>query len=338
MGADLSDIPDIEGKRCVHGSLEQASCQACVRACPQQAIRLTDEALTLDGGRCDGCGLCVPACPEQAISSPAEPVVRESLWGRGEVFAACSRAVEPGPGVLPCLNAIGLSRILSYCRHGISSWHIAHADCTECTYADTRPFRGHVEDANLILRSHRMREIEVARMDRRAWVARLGGLKVSANPARRRAFLLGVADGTRKQGMHETGKGRQTSNVPTTGWPAGSAGILPWSISLDAPRCLGCDSCARVCPHGAISLEGDVGYVIRSARCTGCGVCQDVCSADAIRLERLSPARQTVVPLLRLTCRRCGNPFRQPVGSQRIEYCHVCRNKVQSRQLFQVIS
>ncbi len=334
----MSDIPNIDGKRCVHGSLEQASCQACVRACPQQAIRLTDEALTLDGGRCDGCGLCVPACPEQAISSPAEPVVRESLWGRGEVFAACSRAVEHGPGVLPCLNAIGLSRILSYCRHGISAWHIAHADCAECSHADTRSFHRHVEDANRILRSHKVREIRVTRMDRRAWVRRLGGIKVSADPARRRAFLRGVAERNPEKGSHDIGEGWRTIDAPTTGWLAESAGILPWSINLDARRCLGCDSCARVCPHGAISLEEDVGYVIRSARCTGCGVCQDVCSADAIRLERLSPAPQTVVPLLRSTCRRCGNPFRQPVGSQRIEYCHVCRNKVQSRQLFQVIS
>jgi ferredoxin len=119
VNADLIDMPIIKGERCVHSMMEQATCQACVQACPRQAIRLTDEALTLDGGRCDGCGLCVPACPEQAISVEGEPLLRQPFWGRAEALAACSRAVVSGPGVLACLNAIGSEPDLVL----LSPWH-----------------------------------------------------------------------------------------------------------------------------------------------------------------------------------------------------------------------
>src|SRR3954469_21536547 len=52
--------PELDAARC------PVDCQACVEACPTDAIR-TSPALELDLGRCVFCSDCVTACPEGAV-------------------------------------------------------------------------------------------------------------------------------------------------------------------------------------------------------------------------------------------------------------------------------
>src|SRR4051812_36821080 len=52
--------PKLDGARCKEG------CQACVEACPTEAIS-TIPSLALDLGRCVFCSDCVTACPEEAV-------------------------------------------------------------------------------------------------------------------------------------------------------------------------------------------------------------------------------------------------------------------------------
>jgi Ni,Fe-hydrogenase III small subunit/formate hydrogenlyase subunit 6/NADH:ubiquinone oxidoreductase subunit I len=54
-------LPVLDAAKCVNG------CQACVDACPTDAITRTDSRLRLDLGRCLFCTDCVEACPEGAI-------------------------------------------------------------------------------------------------------------------------------------------------------------------------------------------------------------------------------------------------------------------------------
>ncbi|MEW6034878.1 MAG: 4Fe-4S binding protein [Chloroflexota bacterium] len=59
-------IPGIEPELC-------NGCEACVQACPMDALTLVDEKAVLDAGRCIGCGLCVSECPLEAISLRLKP-------------------------------------------------------------------------------------------------------------------------------------------------------------------------------------------------------------------------------------------------------------------------
>ena len=57
--------------------------------------------------------------------------------------------------------------------------------------------------------------------------------------------------------------------------------------------CMGCGSCASMCPEGAISLVKDEAYgsfiaQIYSSRCIGCGICFAVCPGHAIDVDKLS--------------------------------------------------
>ncbi|HEV2302467.1 MAG TPA: NADH-quinone oxidoreductase subunit NuoB [Stellaceae bacterium] len=54
--------PEIDPARCAAG------CQACVEACPTEALRASETGLQLDLGRCIFCAECSAACPSGAIS------------------------------------------------------------------------------------------------------------------------------------------------------------------------------------------------------------------------------------------------------------------------------
>jgi heterodisulfide reductase subunit A len=42
-------------------------CQACVPACPVNAISMTEGKAKIDPFQCTGCGACIPVCPQEAI-------------------------------------------------------------------------------------------------------------------------------------------------------------------------------------------------------------------------------------------------------------------------------
>jgi Ni,Fe-hydrogenase III small subunit/NAD-dependent dihydropyrimidine dehydrogenase PreA subunit len=54
-------LPEVDASRCANG------CRACADACPTNAIAIDERGLRLDLGRCLFCTDCMEACPEGAI-------------------------------------------------------------------------------------------------------------------------------------------------------------------------------------------------------------------------------------------------------------------------------
>lgn len=44
------------------------ACQACVPACPVEAIKMGEKYALVDADKCIDCGACVGECPNQAIT------------------------------------------------------------------------------------------------------------------------------------------------------------------------------------------------------------------------------------------------------------------------------
>lgn len=62
------------------------------------------------------------------------------------------------------------------------------------------------------------------------------------------------------------------------------------TLRYTAERCIGCDMCLMVCPHGVFALDpasrtGRIVRLVRPQACMECGACQRNCPAGAIAVE-----------------------------------------------------
>lgn len=341
-------LPEIVGERCVHAHIETARCRRCVDACPRAAWQLDDDMLGMDVARCDGCGLCVPACPEGALVLDLTLPLRD--WqGQGIAAGACECAgLSAADGILPCLHALGLSDLLRLYRQGVGSLVVASGDCARCERTPRVTLDDVLRKANRLLMSRElplMRLIRVSPSRWRALVERFGP-RAQGPDCDRRGFLLralrgGVRGGARIAGMLST---EPAAFVPPGTLLPGLAAqhLLPVVPRIDGKRCDGCDACARLCPHGAISLDGEQAgesaYRVEAARCTGCGICMDVCEREAVDLAYLAPVHQHTVTLRAARCRRCGADFHMPAArTDTGELCRICARVNHQRNLFQVV-
>jgi electron transfer flavoprotein alpha subunit len=60
-------------------------------------------------------------------------------------------------------------------------------------------------------------------------------------------------------------------------------------LIIDPETCVGCKACVRVCPFGALEMDGKLAVV--NDNCTFCGACVDACAFEAITLRRAEEAK-----------------------------------------------
>jgi ferredoxin len=56
------------------------------------------------------------------------------------------------------------------------------------------------------------------------------------------------------------------------------------TLALDADACVGCGTCALVCPHGAVRMQNDKARIVDRDGCMECGACAQNCATGAIRV------------------------------------------------------
>jgi Pyruvate/2-oxoacid:ferredoxin oxidoreductase delta subunit len=341
-------LPEVTAARCVHSQMEQASCRACLDACPTRAWVMDDERLGIDATLCDGCGLCAPACPEGAILSPFAPV-RYRVEGAGIAFAACARAGIAGPieGVLPCLHALGVRTLLDLTCKGVRRLVLSRGNCGTCPRGADLPAERQLdqrlEGIAALLRDRGLTPLEAANLSPPRWeeehrAARARHLSPAIG---RRAFFKGVFDAAVDAGLE-----RAERNDPRVATFVPPGRMIPRPESsrfalhapeIDGERCTGCDACARLCPHDVFAVEPDA-YRTDADGCTGCGLCADVCTQAAVVARAQVASPQTRLPLFPRRCPACGVPYHSP---QRVSdargLCPVCAVTNHHRRLYQVI-
>lgn len=328
--------PDIQSERCVHARSPAASCSMCVDVCPQRAWILDEESLSLDQNACDGCGLCRPACPELAIEAPFEPALRAAKNGDLVTFLLCGRAIrQAGEGTVPCLHALGLRDLLGLSARGLSQIVIAPESCDGCTCPDANRLDRTVDALNAIRGSRNLPDVTLSPVTPEEWRARLHAFaRRPEEPDAAKRRLLGFLRETL-----ENGAGMRFEPDRNTTSP-GEVGVFPAVPRIDAANCTGCNACAGICPHGAITLRGQpdqLRYDIDAGQCTGCRLCMDVCDEDAVTVTEIAEQMQHSVPLKRQTCRSCGVPFHTPAGSNRTgPLCEICTRTSSRPRLYQV--
>lgn len=345
--ADLL-LPEVVAERCVHSRMEQASCRACVDACPTAAWVIDDERLGIDTERCDGCGLCNPACPEGAVLDRHRPAWYR-IEGLGIAFAACehagteTRTGERPDGILPCLHALGVQALLDLHARGTRRLILCAVDCTDCPRGDVTPVTRHLDQVNALLVDRGEPPMELGRPLAQGWSQALRAAKAMHRPPPlgRRDFFRGMMTTATETALRLAERADPAVSDFT---PPGRrvarpdlAGLSLYAPRIDPQHCTGCDACARLCPHGAIRVQAEA-YRFDPDGCTACGLCVDVCESNAIRIRTLDPSPPALLPLTKRRCPACGVGFHTPEASPHTEaLCPICTVNGHHRRLYQTL-
>lgn len=335
--------PEVTAGRCVYSRMEQASCRACLDACPTGAWVMDDERLGIDVAQCDGCGLCATACPEGAISERYDPV-RFLLDGVGIAFAACDRsavAALPHEGLLPCLHVLGARALLRLHGHGVRRLVLCRGECSRCPRGGAVPLEAHLSTLNALLADRGLGTIAADALTAGAWRRALSASQSrhESAPIGRRAFVRRIFTSAAETAADwATRSDLGLDDPPPLGraLPADrGSGLCLFAPRIDEGQCTGCDACARICPHGVIEVEAEA-YRLDPDGCTGCGLCSDLCGA--VSVSRLEPAPQRRLPLHPRRCAACGVSFHTPNPTADARgLCHICARTSHHRRLYQVL-
>jgi Pyruvate/2-oxoacid:ferredoxin oxidoreductase delta subunit len=270
--------------------------------------------------------------------------------GESAAFIACDEALPPGPGVVPCVHALGTRDVLELYREGVRKLLVCRGQCSGChRVAGGQQLDRTLGNVNSAIASRELAPLRWRDIEPTSWSNAIGNESLEpggADKARRR-FLRGLV--ARTAPRDPCLPGSATDADDKTALPIGCllperdlSDVMLSVPTIDTLRCSGCDACAKLCPHGAISLEdfgGDLKYRIRARWCTGCGICVDVCDRDSVHLDQWTTQSQQVVRLNTSRCSACGVCFHAPIGSKADQgaLCPVCERSNHASRLYQVI-
>lgn len=162
----------VEAAYCVTVRNRNASCDACMAACPTEAISVHDNTIDFFDDRCLGCGACASVCPTQALVTTA-PSTQEIAASINELhqnnpsnhtplFVLCERAytriaqaldgadesVTHTPFlVVPCLAYLDESLYLQGFTQD-HAWVVISDTCTTCPCEQSACIESFIEQAH----------------------------------------------------------------------------------------------------------------------------------------------------------------------------------------------
>jgi len=347
QAAQTLRLPEILGERCVHSHIENASCRSCVEVCPKDAWLLDDEQLGIDSEACDGCGLCAAVCTEGAILHHHEPLMGH--WhDRTLALLACEKIQSTLDDVIPCVHALGLHNLFALYRQGCRYLFISTGECGQCPRGEGTLIDTRIKALNAMLEQRGLIPLKFKHLPEQKWQRIQQTIKtlepqevVTRRNFLRRSVADAVDKGMRYSRLHDVEK---AEFIPVGDLlpPLNEKDIQPYVVHIDSLKCNGCDACAQLCPHTAISLvtDGDdIRYSIQSQHCTGCGMCTDACDQAAIQVETWAAQVQNQLPLAEKKCTSCHVPFHLPAEHRLASdpHCQICTKVNHNKNLFQVL-
>jgi ferredoxin len=349
----------LQADRCVHARDKSATCDACVRACPVNALHLNG-SIVLDVEACKVCGACLHVCPtgafdgDDGISDLLKCVARLEPARVIELTCAQHPAPEKGQSDVEavvrttgCLAAFGPSAYTGLVAMGLQRVSVRVDACDECPIGKARAaITEALNKAQQILTVYGLadRLVELSTVT----VRKNRPVYAAKNPplSRRGLFRMFAAEGPRQIARVLTDETDQSKikspsperrrlintlrHLPEANQPAVLDG-LPFAHITANDQCTACGVCARICPTGALKLIAGDGSTYQlsftSAACIACDTCVQLC--EPVALERTLATLGEVLSsdsvelrsgTLR-ACTKCGAKLAAETGC---ELCSVC--------------
>jgi len=346
-------VPEFRRERCVRYRYSYSACSRCQEACPHEAVTLSGEGAAIDAARCRNCALCVAACPTEAWSAENLPHIEllKQAANAAHFAFACTPSQADGDARVPCLGALDATLLAYLAGRGVSvelkgSWH-----CGACALGGKGAamlafaqeglacLRAGIGDEKwspvVLTEPETAKETPQINASRRQLFRRFAGRAVAEvarldTPQQQAPAALKAV---RAAAPFSTVRRELVQAI----WPAGGAGELPYTavlplaaIKLD-PGCSACETCARVCPTGALTIrESQVNWELafQFNRCVACGVCLEACQPGVLDFAAAVPLatgrNKEAVPLHTLDKRRCTRCDRFFITSGAEALCPIC--------------
>jgi ferredoxin len=202
-----------------------------------------------------------------------------------------------------------------------------------------------MSEANALFSSRDMDLLSHRELEPSQWVRALRAAteQSAARMIDRRSFFRSAIDAPRERlraVIDEASDGFKAVGelLPDT---RGKSALYPFVPDIDPERCNGCNTCARLCPQGAIRLdegESESLYLIDARRCSNCRICVDVCDQGAVAIGHFVPGGRRSILLTRSRCRACGVNYHQPDSRSGTDHlCPICVKTNHHQRLFQVL-
>jgi ferredoxin len=275
-------------------------------------------------------------CSEGAIEITSERYDPLIDTRAARALLACAKSsVVAGRGVVACLHAVTERDLSALAPEGIGNLTTARGDCETCENKTAETLERRVLRANLLAASRGETPlIKYQTVTAGQWQAmQAQALSRNNDIDQGRRALFGFML-----------KSNSAAPRPANGQPVVDEGAVLFRFvpRIDARRCVGCDACTRLCPHGALRLERDgTGLCYRSSpeACSGCGLCVDVCEDKAVSFEAFARRGDDRVGLRERRCIRCGAPFHvTELDGGDTTRCRICRPANRPGKLFEVRS
>ncbi len=355
-------------ERCLYSHDKFTSCEACLDACPLEAIQ-PGQPPRFDAKACAGCLACLPLCPTGAYS--AEDAVHDLLncaslveSARLELVCQAHPKAQGGASedtvgirVRGCLSGLGSGTYLALAALGTEKISVRLDACSECPWGKLRKqVEAQVEDARHLLAAWDKADLvqAVTALERDC----LRPLREAQNPplSRRDLFVMLSRQGqaTLARAIEskdalagkQAGRGhRRLANAvahlpqPKTDANPSLAGLGFGTLEV-SETCTACGSCARICPTGALTFQVDrngSNYLLcfSPQQCIGCQACLHVCAESSTRLDRAPSFDQVFgskepIPLRSGELSRCERCHALFAARPGVLLCPVCESRKQN--------
>lgn len=353
----------VDAWQCLRARDKSSACDACVSACPVNAITL-EGGVQVDGDACIRCGLCLHRCPA-GVFDGRDGVYKllncaTQIVDHEVIELACSAHPEAAIGAKDvdavisansCLSTFSASAYIGLLALGVKQVRLRLDACRECPLGALHgEIARELETTQTLLEPLGLGEAVVEAEEPEGGHKR--PLYTTTNPpVSRRGFFQTLArqrvvavediqpantpqiEGERSAPRERRRLVNALHYVAQQG-TATQIGVEGFTRLGVVDGCTACGLCARVCPTGALTFEQtDDHYevIFSAAQCTDCGICINFCQPGV--LQRYGPPSydDVLAPELWLLyegtltkCRKCGVPY---AGDEHSEMCHVCAER-----------
>jgi len=287
--------------KCIRADYKGKECNLCIDICPDSAISIIKDKITLDLNSCSDCLVCIGECPSEALSS-------EKFDENSFVLSNIDKTVSCKTNS-PCLNVFDRHHFITMAIK-LGELNCDLSNCNECEINRDSKVSNKIEqklnESNRFLEQINQKSISILK-------------KIDINK-KRTLFKKLVSKVLVKQKIEKNSnypvKHQILSNILKP--LLDNIKVIDSDFLIDKKidsSCINCSDCSEFCPTKAIT-KSESEIFFQTTKCISCSICNDICKFDSITniksvdlVDFAFDRAKLLIEHDMLICRECNMPF-----------------------------